>query len=96
MLVGAIFSSILPVYGPAGYAATLGPYTWFIGVIVAGALYFGVSGGKSPLTAGSENALQPLTERPGTVRLRRPCRARVRCDDECGGGDDRRADRSEV
>jgi NCS1 family nucleobase:cation symporter-1 len=52
--VGAIFSSILPTYGPAGYGAALGPYSWFIGVLVAGTIYFGVSGGKSPLTAGSE------------------------------------------
>ncbi|MGW1714436.1 NCS1 family nucleobase:cation symporter-1 [Streptomyces sp. NPDC002156] len=48
--VGAVFSSILPTYGPSGYGAALGPYSWFIGVLVAGAIYFGVSGGKSPLT----------------------------------------------
>ena len=47
--IGAIFSSILPVYGPSGYGATLGPYTWFIGVIVSGCLYFALSGAKSPL-----------------------------------------------
>jgi nucleobase:cation symporter-1, NCS1 family len=47
--VGAVFSSILPVYGPASYGATLGPYTWFIGVVVAGVLYFAISGGRSPL-----------------------------------------------
>jgi NCS1 family nucleobase:cation symporter-1 len=52
--VGAVFSSILPTYGPAGYGATLGPYTWFIGVIVAGVLYLAFSGGRSPLTAGAE------------------------------------------
>jgi NCS1 family nucleobase:cation symporter-1 len=51
--VGAIFSSLLPVYGPAGYAATLGPYTWFIGVIVSGCLYFALSGARSPLAAKS-------------------------------------------
>ena len=51
MPVGAIFSSILPVYGPAGYAATLGPYTWFIGVIVAGALYYVITGRRSPILA---------------------------------------------
>ncbi|MFD7450554.1 NCS1 family nucleobase:cation symporter-1 [Kitasatospora sp. NPDC059827] len=45
--VGAVFSSLLPVYGPAGYGAALGPYTWFIGVGVAGVLYFAVSGGRS-------------------------------------------------
>ncbi|MFD0573975.1 hypothetical protein ACFQ0T_38170 [Kitasatospora gansuensis] len=45
--VGAVFSSLLPVYGPAYYGAALGPYTWFIGVIVAGSLYFAVSGGRS-------------------------------------------------
>ncbi|MET7480658.1 cytosine permease [Streptomyces sp. NPDC005648] len=50
-VVGAVFSSILPVYGPSGYGATLGPYSWFIGVVVAGVLYFAFSGGRSPLTA---------------------------------------------
>jgi NCS1 family nucleobase:cation symporter-1 len=49
--VGAVFSSILPVYGPAEYGATLGPYSWFIGVAVAGVIYFAVSGAKSPLAA---------------------------------------------
>jgi len=39
-LIGAVFSSLLPVYGPAGYASTLGPYSWFIGVIVAGGIYY--------------------------------------------------------
>ena len=48
--IGAVFSSILPVYGPSGYGSTLGPYTWFIGVIVSGLLYFALSGAKSPLT----------------------------------------------
>jgi nucleobase:cation symporter-1, NCS1 family len=33
--VGSVFSSLLPVYGPSGYSATLGPYSWFIGVVVA-------------------------------------------------------------
>ncbi|MFC7482462.1 cytosine permease [Luedemannella flava] len=47
--IAAVFSSILPTYGPSGYAATLGPYTWFIGVIVAGVLYFALSAGRSPL-----------------------------------------------
>ena len=47
--IGAVFSSILPVYGPSGYGATLGPYTWFIGVAVAGAIYLALSGVKSPL-----------------------------------------------
>lgn len=51
--VGAVFSSILPTYGPAGYGATLGPYSWFIGVLVAGTLYFAVSGARSPLTASA-------------------------------------------
>jgi NCS1 family nucleobase:cation symporter-1 len=50
-VVGAVFSSILPVYGPSGYGAALGPYSWFIGVAVAGVLYFAFSGGKSPHTA---------------------------------------------
>ncbi|PAZ14234.1 nitrate reductase [Streptomyces sp. SA15] len=49
--VGAVFSSILPVYGPSGYGANLGPYSWFIGVAVAGVLYFAFSGGRSPLAA---------------------------------------------
>ena len=48
---GSVFSSILPVYGPSGYGATLGPYTWFMGVAVAGALYLGLSGGRSVLQA---------------------------------------------
>jgi NCS1 family nucleobase:cation symporter-1 len=49
--IGAVFSSILPVYGPAGYGSTLGPYSWFIGVIVSGLLYLAASGAKSPLAA---------------------------------------------
>ncbi|WP_405724407.1 cytosine permease [Streptomyces sp. NBC_01537] len=53
--IGAVFSSILPVYGPSGYGATLGPYTWFIGVIVSGLLYFALSGAKSPLTASAKS-----------------------------------------
>jgi NCS1 family nucleobase:cation symporter-1 len=32
--IGAVFSSILPVYGSSGYGSTPGPYSWFIGVIV--------------------------------------------------------------
>ncbi|UUU33035.1 NCS1 family nucleobase:cation symporter-1 [Streptomyces sp. CA-210063] len=48
--IGAVFSSILPVYGPTTYGATLGPYSWFIGVAVAGVIYFAISGAKSPLT----------------------------------------------
>jgi nucleobase:cation symporter-1, NCS1 family len=50
-VIGSIFSSILPTYGPAGYAATLGPYTWFIGVIVGGGVYLAISGRRSPLLA---------------------------------------------
>jgi NCS1 family nucleobase:cation symporter-1 len=50
--MGAVFSSILPVYGPSGYGATLGPYTWFVGVAVAGVVYLAVSGARSPLAAG--------------------------------------------
>ncbi|MGW3124104.1 NCS1 family nucleobase:cation symporter-1 [Streptomyces sp. NPDC001107] len=50
-VVGAVFSSILPVYGPSGYGTTLGPYSWFIGVVVAGGLYLAFSRGRSPLTA---------------------------------------------
>ncbi|TDT97578.1 NCS1 family nucleobase:cation symporter-1 [Streptomyces sp. 846.5] len=49
--VGAVFSSLLPVYGPAGYSAALGPYSWFIGVLVSGSLYFAVSGGRSRIVA---------------------------------------------
>ena len=47
--IGAVFSSLLPTYGPAGYAATLGPYTWFIGVIVGGGIYLALSRMRSPL-----------------------------------------------
>ena len=47
--IGTVFSSILPVYGPSGYGSTLGPCSWFIGVIVSGLLYFAASGAKSPL-----------------------------------------------
>jgi NCS1 family nucleobase:cation symporter-1 len=49
--VGAVFSSILPVYGPSGYGATLGPYTWFIGVLVSGCLYLALTRARSPLAA---------------------------------------------
>jgi NCS1 family nucleobase:cation symporter-1 len=55
--IGAVFSSILPVYGPAGYGATLGPYTWFIGVLVSGSLYLALTRARSPLTAKT-----PVTE----------------------------------
>ena len=48
-IVGSVFSSILPVYGPSGYSATLGPYAWFLGVISAGLVYLAVSGGRSVL-----------------------------------------------
>ncbi|GHE38113.1 NCS1 family nucleobase:cation symporter-1 [Streptomyces capitiformicae] len=53
--IGAVFSSILPVYGPEAYGATLGPYSWFIGVAVAGVIYFAVSGAKSPLAGKPTN-----------------------------------------
>ena len=49
--IGAVFSSLLPVYGPPGYGTTLGPYTWFIGVIVSGCLYLALSRARSPLAA---------------------------------------------
>lgn len=49
--IGAVFSSLLPVYGPTEYGATLGPYSWFIGVAVAGVIYFAISGAKSRLVA---------------------------------------------
>jgi NCS1 family nucleobase:cation symporter-1 len=44
--VGAVFSSVLPTYGPAAYGAALGPYSWFIGVAVGGATYLLLSGGR--------------------------------------------------
>lgn len=40
---GAIFSSILPTWGPAAYASTLGPYTWFLGAGIAGGLYWAIN-----------------------------------------------------
>lgn len=46
--IAAVFSSILPIYGPSSYSANLGPYTWFIGVGVAGLVYYALNGGKSP------------------------------------------------
>ena len=49
-IVGAVFSSLLPTYGPHAFAA-LGPYAWFIGVAVAGGLYFAMSAARSPLAA---------------------------------------------
>ncbi|MGW2721727.1 NCS1 family nucleobase:cation symporter-1 [Streptomyces sp. NPDC001492] len=54
--VGSVFSSILPVYGPSGYGANLGPYSWFIGVAVAGVIYLALSRGRSPLTARTPDA----------------------------------------
>jgi NCS1 family nucleobase:cation symporter-1 len=54
--VGSVFSSILPVYGPSGYGANLGPYSWFIGVAVAGVIYLALSRGRSPLTARTADA----------------------------------------
>ncbi|KFG01923.1 nitrate reductase [Streptomyces scabiei] len=60
-VVGAVFSSILPVYGPSGYGAALGPYSWFIGVAVAGVLYFAFSRGKSPHTARTAATEAPET-----------------------------------
>ncbi|MDX3129554.1 NCS1 family nucleobase:cation symporter-1 [Streptomyces europaeiscabiei] len=60
-VVGAVFSSILPVYGPSGYGAALGPYSWFIGVAVAGVLYFAFSRGKSPHTARTAETEAPET-----------------------------------
>ncbi|MER5226732.1 NCS1 family nucleobase:cation symporter-1 [Streptomyces flaveus] len=57
--VGSVFSSILPVYGPSGYGTNLGPYSWFIGVAVAGVLYFALSGGRSPLTARTAETEAP-------------------------------------
>lgn len=50
-LVGSVFSSFLPIWGPASYGANLGPYTWFIGVGVAGVVYYLLNGGKSPRSA---------------------------------------------
>jgi NCS1 family nucleobase:cation symporter-1 len=48
-IIGAVFSSVLPIYGPDGYAAALGPYTWFLGVAVGGLIYYALSGANSPL-----------------------------------------------
>jgi NCS1 family nucleobase:cation symporter-1 len=65
--IAAIFSSILPVYGPPAYAETLGPYTWFIGVIVAGGLYLAMSRMRSPVLATpSETSETSGTETPAT------------------------------
>lgn len=50
-LIGSVFSSFLPIWGPASYGANLGPYTWFIGVAVAGIVYYALNGGKSPRSA---------------------------------------------
>jgi NCS1 family nucleobase:cation symporter-1 len=46
-LFGSIFSSFLPIWGPASYDK-FAAYGWFIGVAVAGLTYFAVTGGKSP------------------------------------------------
>lgn len=63
--IAAIPAAILPVWGPASYAANLGPYTWFIGVIVAGVLYYALSAGRSPLAA--EPAGPTVDEGPAEV-----------------------------
>lgn len=46
--IAAIPAAILPVWGPESYGSTLGPYTWFIGVLVAGAIYYALCAGNSP------------------------------------------------
>lgn len=59
--VGAVFSSLLPVYGPSEYAATLGPYTWFIGVIVGGGVYLALSWNRGALVTKDVEAKQPVS-----------------------------------
>ena len=46
-LIGSIFSSFLPIWGPASYDK-FAPYGWFLGVFVAGIVYFALNGGKTP------------------------------------------------
>ena len=46
-LVGSVFSSFLPIWGPVSYDK-FAPYGWFLGVLVAGVVYWGVNGGKTP------------------------------------------------
>jgi NCS1 family nucleobase:cation symporter-1 len=57
--VAAIFSSILPTYGPSGYGDTVGPYSWFIGVAVAAGLYLLMN--MARLRAGNREPRQPTT-----------------------------------
>ncbi|OAH13469.1 NCS1 family nucleobase:cation symporter-1 [Streptomyces jeddahensis] len=65
--VGAVFASILPVYGPSGYADALGPYSWFIGVIVSGLLYFALCGAKSRIVGTGSEAAAKAEEEPGAA-----------------------------
>lgn len=46
-LIGSVFSSFLPIWGPASYDK-FAPYGWFLGVLVAGAVYWILNGGKTP------------------------------------------------
>ena len=46
-LIGSVFSSFLPIWGPASYDK-FSPYGWFLGVLVAGIVYFALNGGKTP------------------------------------------------
>jgi NCS1 family nucleobase:cation symporter-1 len=50
-LFGSIFSSFMPIWGPAWYHDTLAPYGWFLGVIIAGLAYLAITGGKTPHAA---------------------------------------------
>ena len=46
-LIGSVFSSFLPIWGPTSYDK-FAPYGWFLGVLVAGVVYWALNGGKSP------------------------------------------------
>lgn len=46
-LIGSVFSSFLPIWGPASYDK-FAAYGWFIGVAVAGVIYYAINGGKTP------------------------------------------------
>jgi NCS1 family nucleobase:cation symporter-1 len=46
-LIGSVFSSFLPIWGPVSYDK-FAPYGWFLGVLVAGVTYWAINGGKTP------------------------------------------------
>jgi NCS1 family nucleobase:cation symporter-1 len=52
-LIGAVFSSALPTWGPS-FWSELGPYGWFIGVIVGGGIYYALSYSRMRSTAAGE------------------------------------------